>query len=121
MDIQPIHNEQDYERALARIDQLMDAGADTPEGDELEILATLVEAWEDRTFPIGTPDPVTAIRFRMEQQGLSRKDLEPYIGPSGRVAEVFNGKRGLSLRMIRQLHQGLGIPLESLIQPAASA
>ncbi len=121
MDIQPIHNEQDYERALARIDQLMDAGADTPEADELEILATLVEVWEERVFPVAAPDPVMAIHFRMEQQGLTRKDLEPCIGPSGRVAEVLNGKRGLSLRMIRQLHQKLEIPLESLIQPAESA
>lgn len=121
MEIRPIRNEQDYEAALARIDELMDARAGTPEGDELDVLATLVEAYEARQFPIEAPDPVAAIVFRMEQQGLTRRDLEPYIGHSGRVAEVLNRKRGLSLTMIRRLHEGLDIPLESLIQPVDKA
>ena len=121
MEIRPIRNEQDYEAALARIDELMDARAGTPEGDELDVLATLVEAYEARQIPIEAPDPVAAIVFRMEQQGLTRRDLEPYIGHSGRVAEVLNRKRRLSLTMIRRLHEGLDIPLESLIQPVDKA
>lgn len=121
MEIRPIHNEQDHEAALERIGELMDARTGTPEGDELDILATLVEAWEARNCPIAAPDPVEAIVFRMKQLDLTRQDLEPYIGHSGRVAEVLNRKRGLSLGMIRRLHTGLGIPLESLVQPLEDA
>jgi len=115
MDIRPIKTEQDYERALERVESLFDARPDTPEGDELDVLVTLIEAWEDRHLAIEAPDPVEAIRFRMEQMGLQPKDLEPYIGGRGRVSEVLNRKRGLSLRMIRNLHEGLGLPYESLI------
>ncbi|NBC23504.1 MAG: transcriptional regulator [Gammaproteobacteria bacterium] len=115
MDIRPIKTEQDYEQALERVESLFDARPDTPEGDELDVLVTLIEAWEDRHLAIEAPDPVEAIRFRMEQMGLQPKDLEPYIGGRGRVSEVLNRKRGLSLRMIRNLHEGLGLPYESLI------
>jgi len=115
MDIRPIKTERDYEQALERVESLLDARPDTPEGDELDVLVTLIEAWEDRHLAIEAPDPVGAIRFRMEQMGLQPKDLEPYIGGRGRVSEVLNRKRGLSLRMIRNLHEGLGLPYESLI------
>lgn len=121
MNIRPIHNEADYKAALARLEQLMNAQPGTEEGDELEVLATLVEGYEDRYFPVEWPDPVEAIRFRMDQAGLTPRDLEPYIGHSGRVSEILNRKRGLSLEMIRRLHEGLGIPLESLIQPVDEA
>jgi HTH-type transcriptional regulator/antitoxin HigA len=119
MDIRPIKSTQDYERALARVDELMDAEPDTPEGDELDVLVTLVESYEDKHFPIESPDPVEAILFRMEEMDLMRKDLEPYIGSRHRVSEVLNRKRELSLNMIRRLHEGLGIPLENLIGKAA--
>lgn len=119
MHIRPIRTEQDYERGLARVEQLMDAEPDTPEGDELDVLATLIEAFEDKHFPVDTPDPVEAILFRMEQMGLTRKDLEPYIGSRYRVSEVLNRKRDLSISMIRRLHEGLNIPLENLIGKAA--
>jgi HTH-type transcriptional regulator/antitoxin HigA len=115
MDIRPIKTEADYERALAEVEQLWGAAENTPEGDMLDILLTLVEAYEQAHYPIDPPDPVEAIKFRMEQMGLSRKDLEPYIGKRGRVAEVLNGQRRLSLNMIRRLHTHLHIPLESLI------
>lgn len=121
MQIYPIRNEQDYEAALARIDGLMSAEQGMENGDELDVLTTLVEAYEAREHPVYPPDPIEAIRFRMEQGDLSRRDLEPYIGHSGRVAEVLNRRRALSLPMIRRLHEGLGIPLESLIQPARRA
>lgn len=117
MDIRPIHNEADHQAALERLESLMDAEPGTTEGDELEVLATLIEAYEARHYPVEPPDPIEAIRFRMDQAGLTPKDLEPFIGHSGRVSEILNRKRGLSLNMIRRLHQGLGIPLESLIQP----
>jgi HTH-type transcriptional regulator / antitoxin HigA len=115
MDIRPIKTEADYERALADIERLWGAAENTPEGDRLDVLLTLVEAYEKDHYPMDPPDPVEAIKFRMEQMGLSRKDLEPYIGPRGRVAEVLNGQRKLSLTMIRRLHTHLHIPLESLI------
>jgi HTH-type transcriptional regulator/antitoxin HigA len=119
MDIRPIKSEQDYEHALARVDELMDAEPGTHEGDELEVLATLVESYEDKHFPIESPDPVEAILFRMEEMDLTRKDLEPYLGSRHRVSEVLNRKRELSLNMIRRLHEGLGIPIENLIGKAA--
>ena len=119
MDIRPIKTESDYEKALARIAKLMDAKLNSPEGDELEVLSTLVDAYESRHFPIEPADPVDAILFRMEQEGLERKDLEPYLGSRQRVSEILNRRRGLSLDMIRRLHEGLKIPLESLIGRAA--
>jgi HTH-type transcriptional regulator/antitoxin HigA len=115
MVIKPIKTERDYQRALAEIDKLMDARPNTPEGDRLDVLATLVAAWEERHYPIEPPDAVAAIRFAMEQRGLSRRDLEPFIGSRARVAEVLNRRRSLTLPMIRRLHAGLGIPAEVLI------
>lgn len=117
MDIQPIHTAKDYKAALREISRLMadDPVSGTAEGDRLDILATLVQAYEARQFPIDAPDPVEAIRFRMEQSGLSVKDLEPLIGKSNRVYEVLSRKRPLTLAMIRRLHHGLGIPAEALI------
>lgn len=116
MDIKPIKTERDYRRALKTIDQLMDAKLNTAEGDRLDVLVTLVEKWEEEHYPIDPPDPVEAIRFAMEQRGLSRRDLEPLIGSRSRVAEVLNHKRSLTLPMIRRLHEGLGIPAEVLIR-----
>lgn len=111
-----IKTEYDYEMALAHLETLMDAAPGTPQEDELELFSILVENYEREHFPIGLPDPVEAIKFRMEQQGLSRKDLEKYIGSQSKVSEVLNHKRPLSLAMIRALHQGLGIPAEVLLQ-----
>lgn len=115
MDIKPIKTEQDYDATLREIETLMDALPDTPEGDRLDILVTLVEAFEARHHPIEAPDPIAAITFRMEQMGLSRKDLEPMIGPRGRVSEILSGRRALSLGMIRKLVSGLHIPADVLI------
>jgi len=116
MNIKPIKTEQDYEAALERIMMLMDAQLDTPEGDELDILGTLVEVYEAKHTVIDKPNPIEAIRFRMEQYGLKDKDLVPYIGRTGRVSEVLNYRRKLTLTMIRKLHAGLNIPTESLVQ-----
>ncbi len=116
MNIKPIKTEADYEIALMRVGDLMDAQIDTPEGDELDVLALLVERYEAQHYPIAAPNPVEAIRFRMEQYGLHDKDLVPYIGHSGRVSEVLNYRRKLTLPMIRKLHTRLNIPTESLIQ-----
>lgn len=121
MDIKPIKNNRDYQKALKEIDRLMDARANTPQGDRLDVLVTLVEAWEEKHWPIDLPDPVEAILFAMEQRGLSRRDLEPFIGSRARVAEVLNHKRSLTLPMIRRLHQGLGIPAEVLISESIAA
>ena len=115
MVIHPIKTDEDYNNAILRINALMDAVPDTEEGDELDILATLVEAYEQNHFPIDTPDPVEAILFRMEQLGIDRKALEPFLGGRNRVSEVLNRKRNLSKRQIRKLHDGLNIPLENLI------
>ena len=117
MDIRPIHTKQDYKATLKEISALMelDPDAGTPAGDRLEILATLVQAYEARHHPIEPPDPIEAIKFRMEQSGLSVKDLEPMIGKSNRVYEVLSRKRPLTLAMIRRLHKGLGIPADVLI------
>lgn len=115
MHIYPIKTKADYKNALQRIDDLMDAEAGTAQGDELDILATLVEAFEREHFPIDSPDPVEAIKFRMEQMGLDRKALEPFLGGRSRVSEVLNRKRHLSITQIRRLHDGLNIPLENLI------
>lgn len=119
MEIRPIKTQADYEKALARAAELMGAKLDTPEGDELEVLSTLVDVYESQHFPIEPADPVDAILFRMDQEGLDRKDLERYLGSRQRVSEVLNRKRSLSLDMIRRLHAGLRIPLENLIGRAA--
>jgi HTH-type transcriptional regulator/antitoxin HigA len=119
MDIRPIKNESDYEEALAEIERLFDASRDTPEGDRLDMLITLVEAYEAEHYPIPAPDPIEAIKYYMESRGLTRSDMEPYIGSRARVAEVLNRKRPLSLQMIRRLWEGLGIPADVLLQPYA--
>ncbi len=111
-----IRTEQDYKEALERLEALMDARPGSRQAEELDLLATLVEAYEERAFPIDLPDPIDAIRFRMEQQGLRQKDLIPFIGSASGVSEVLNRRRPLSLRMIRALHEGLGIPAEVLIR-----
>ena len=115
MDIKPIRTVKDYRKALKRIEAIFDAAPGTPEFDELEITSTLTEAYEKIHYPIALPDPIEAIRFRMEQLGLTRKDLEQYIGSRGRVSEVLSRKRSMSLKMIRKLHRGLGIPAEALL------
>ncbi len=120
MDITPIKTEQDYKSALAEIEQLFGNEPGTPKGDRLEVLVTLVSAYEDAQYSIPAPDPVEAILYHMESRGLTRKDLEPYLGSRARVAEILNRKRPLTLRMIQRLHAGLGIPAESLIQPSGT-
>jgi len=117
MEIRPIHNEHDYKEALQTVSGLVDADPvpGTPEGDRLEVLATLVERYEAEHFPLDLPDPIEAIKFRMEQAGLSACDMQPYLGNLNRVYEVLNRKRGLSLAMIRRLNRELKIPAEVLI------
>jgi HTH-type transcriptional regulator/antitoxin HigA len=115
--VKPIRTNRDYEAALAQVERLWGAKSGTSEGDRLDVLATLIDAYEDAHFPVDPPDPIEAIKFRMEQQGLTRKDLEPLIGTRTRVAEVLNRKRNLSIEMIRRLHRALGISAEVLIQP----
>lgn len=115
MNIKPIRNDVDVLAAFKRLEQVFQAQEGTAEADEMEILVTLIEAYEQKRYPIGASDPVEAIKFRMEQQGLTQKDLEPYIGSSGRVSEVLNRKRRLSLQMVKRLHDGLKIPYESLL------
>lgn len=116
MNIKPIKTDADYHAVLKEVESLMTAEPNTPEGEKLDILATLVEAYECKHFPLDLPDPVEAIKFEMEQKGLTVKDLEPMIGKSNRVYEVLNRRRSLTLRMIQKLHQELGIPAESLIK-----
>ncbi len=116
MDIKPIRTEEDYEAALKDVEKLWGAQPGTPDGDRFEVLFTLVEAYEDQHYPILPPDPIEAILYFMESRGLDRRDLEKYIGPSGRVSEVLSRRRPLSLAMIRRLNSGLGIPAEILIQ-----
>ncbi|EGQ8013252.1 DNA-binding protein [Vibrio cholerae] len=116
MQVKPIKTAEDNRAALARIEQLWDAEPNTPEGDELEVLATLVEAFEEANYPIDVPDPIDAIKFRMEQQGLEDKDLVPFLGQRSRVTEILNRQRRLSISMIRKLHGGLRIPLDSLVK-----
>jgi HTH-type transcriptional regulator / antitoxin HigA len=115
--IKLIKTEEDYGLALKKIDSLFDAEPDTEEGDELELLVTLVEIYEKDHFPISNPSPIEAIKFRMDQMNLTPKDLIQYIGSKSKVSEVLSGKRTLSLTMIRRLNEGLGIPAEVLIQP----
>jgi HTH-type transcriptional regulator/antitoxin HigA len=119
MKIRPIKTEEDYRAALAEIDRLFDAAPDTPQGDRLEVLATLVEAYEDKHYSIPAPDPVEALLYTMESRGLTRKDLEPYIGGRARVSEILNRKRRLTLRMIQRLHGELSLPAEALLRPYA--
>ncbi len=114
-DIKPIRSEKDYEGALAEVEKLWGAPIGTAKGDRLDVLATLIDAWEAKRYPIDPPHPIEAIKFRMEQQGLTRKDLEGIVGSRGRIAEVLSGKRELSIAMIRRLHKELGIPAEILI------
>ena len=116
MQIKPIKNDDDYGVAMRRIAEIFDAEVNTPEGDELDVLTTLVEAYESKNFPIAPPDPVEAIRFRMEQLGLVDADLVPYLGQRSRVSEVLHRKRRLTLSMIRNLNHGLDIPLDCLVQ-----
>ena len=118
MNIKPVRTAKDHKAALAEISKLMASDPDigTPKGDRLDVLVTLVQSYEAQHFPMALPDPVEAIKFRMEQQGLRPKDLEPMIGKSNRVYEVLNRKRSLTIGMIRKLHSGLGIPAQSLIQ-----
>jgi HTH-type transcriptional regulator/antitoxin HigA len=116
MIIRPINDEQDYELALAEVDSLMDAVPGTPEGDRLDVLVTLVEAYEARRWAVDAPDPIEAIRIRMEQKNLRQRDLEPMIGSRGRVSEVLSRKRSLTLPMIRRLAKGLDLRADILIQ-----
>jgi HTH-type transcriptional regulator/antitoxin HigA len=115
MEIQPIKNEASYQAALTAVEGLMFAKLDTPEGDRLDVLVTLVQAYEAKHYPIDPPDPIEAIKFRMDQSGMVVKDLVPYIGPLNRVYEVMARSRPLTLHMIRRIHKGMGIPAEVLI------
>jgi HTH-type transcriptional regulator / antitoxin HigA len=117
-ELKPIRTKADYEKALSEFERLWGAKSGTREGDRLDVLATLIDAYEAEHFPMDPPDPIEAVKFRMEQQGLSRKDLEPLIGTRTRVAEVLNRKRSLSIGMIRRLHKHLGISADVLIQPS---
>ncbi|MBX9894468.1 MAG: transcriptional regulator [Nitrosomonas sp.] len=119
MEIKPIKTDADYRAALKEVESLMSAETNTPEGEKLDVLVTLIEAYERKHFPLDLPDPIEAIKFEMDQKGLTIKDLEPMIGKSNRVYEVLNRKRSLTLRMIQKLHQELGIPAESLIKQSA--
>ncbi|MGD1036257.1 MAG: helix-turn-helix domain-containing protein [Roseiarcus sp.] len=116
-EVKPIRSEADYRAALAEIERFWGAKAGTPEGDRLDVVATLVDAYESEHEPMDPPDPIEAIKFRMEQQGLTRRDLETLLGSRARVTEVLNRKRDLSIGMIRRLHERLGISAEVLIRP----
>ena len=117
-EVKPIRSEADYEAAMEQLAKLWGAAGGTPDGDRLDVLATLIDAYEANHHAMDPPDPVEAIKFRMEQQGMTRRDLEDIIGTRTRIAEVFNRKRGLSIDMIRRLHDRLGIPAEILIRPS---
>jgi len=121
MTLRTLKTEADYREALAEIESVFNAGANTPEADRLDVLAMLVEAYEEEHYPIPAPDPVAALEYYMDSRGLTRRDLEPYLGSRARVAEILNRKRGLSIEMIRRLHQGLGISADILIQPYSLA
>ena len=118
IEVKPIRTEADYENALAEIARLWGAKVNTPEGDRLDVLATLADAFESERDPMDPPDPIEAIKFRMEQEGLTRRDLESIIGSRTRIAEVLNRKRGLSIAMIRRLNARLGISADILIKPS---
>ena len=115
MTIGPIRSDEDLQRAFLRLEKIFQGEEGTPQADERDVLVTLVEAYENKHYDFGPADPVEAIKFRMQQEGLTPRDLEPFIGPSGRVSEVLNRKRPLSLRMVKRLHDGLKIPYESLL------
>jgi HTH-type transcriptional regulator/antitoxin HigA len=115
MEIRPIKTEEDYNKAIKRIEQLWGAKKDTPKGDELDLLSTLVEAYEIKHYPIAPPDPIDAILFRMEQMGMSKTDMEKYLGSQSRVSEILNRKRSLTLKMIKTLYKELKIPAEVLL------
>lgn len=115
MDIHPIKTEKDYDRSLQEIERLWGSPVESSDGEKLDILLILVEDYEAKHYPIAPPDPIEAIKFRMEQSGIKRKDLEPLLSSRGRISEIFSKKRDLSLNMIRKLHHELHIPLESLI------
>jgi HTH-type transcriptional regulator / antitoxin HigA len=117
-EIRPIRTKRDYEAALKEVERLWGAKAGKRDGDRLDVLATLIDAYEAEHYPMDPPDPIEAIKFRMEQQGLTRRDLEDIIGTRTRIAEVLNRKRGLSVGMIRRLHERLGISAEVLIPPS---
>lgn len=117
-EIKPIRTKKDYEAVLAEVARLWGAKLGTPEGDRLDVLATLIDAYEAAHYPMDPPDPIEAIKFRIEQQGLTRKDLESMIGTRTRIAEVLNRRRSLSINMIRRLHAALGISAEVLIRPS---
>lgn len=119
MDIRPIRNQRDYRRTLREIEGLMSAKRGSPEGERLDVLVTLVEAWEAKHYPLDHPDPIGAIKHHMDSKGLAPRDLIRFVGSRNRVHEVLNGKRPLTLAMIWRLHRGLGIPAESLIRPSA--
>jgi len=121
MAISPIRTQRDYRQALKEVETLMEARRNTPEGDRLDVLVTLIEAWEGKHYPMDMPDPIEAIKYHMEQRGLSPRDLVPFIGSRNRVHEVLNRKRSLTLKMISRLHEGLGIPAESLIKTGEKA
>lgn len=116
MELKPIHNESEYRKALAEAEMLWDAPDGSAEADRLEVLALLIRAWEQLHYPIEAPDPVSFLEYVMESRGLTRKELEPYIGPRGRVSDIMNRVRPLSLKMIRRLSAGLDLPAEVLIQ-----
>src|SRR6202790_441448 len=116
-EVKPIRSRRDYEAALKEVDRLWGAKAGTRDGDRLDVIATLIDAYEAEHYPMDPPDPIEAIQFRMEQQGLTRRDLEPMIGTRARVAEVMSRRRNLSIDMIRRLHKQLGISAEVLIRP----
>jgi HTH-type transcriptional regulator / antitoxin HigA len=117
-ELKPIRTKADYEKALSEVERLWGEKTGTSDGDRLDVLATLIDAYEAEHYPMDPPDPIEAIKFRMEQQGLSRKDLEPFIGTRTRVAEILNRKRSLSISMIRRLHKHLGISADVLIRPS---
>lgn len=122
MNIRPIRTEDDYRAALREVSPLIDLDPhpDTPEGERLDVLVTLIQAYETKHYPIPAPDPIEAIKFRMEQEGLSVADMEPIIGKANRVYEILNRKRPLTLAMIRRLHHSLGIPADVLLQETVS-
>ncbi|MBL0882452.1 MAG: helix-turn-helix domain-containing protein [Chitinophagaceae bacterium] len=117
MTVKPIKTKKDYHQAMDRLEMIFDAKKGTPQGDELEVLSILIEKYEDEHFPIGLPDPIEAIKFRMEQLGYNQVDLAKVVGLKSRASEILSGKRKLSLEMIRQLHDKLRIPTDVLIQP----
>ncbi len=115
MEIKPIKKEQDYNMSIKRIEELWGAKRDTPEGDELDLLCTLVESYEMKHYPIAPPDPIDAIKFRMEQMEMTKADMVQYLGSQSRVSEILNGKRRLTLKMVKSLFKGLKIPAEILL------